>query len=237
MDDTLSRIESYLAAEMSETERIGFAERLAKEPELQAQLTQYQDSRALLEQAVSLRLKKQMQQMQRPEAKVQSLASPWLKWGSLAASIVVLLAAGLWWTGRSASSYNDYFEPYALASSLRGDESKTPMWQEAYERQDYPLANRLLNGIPPSVSNWVEAQFFLGNIALIEARPTEAVAYFKNVIKLKSPRFETAAEWYLVLAYWGKEDLNSARQLAAEILEDEQHPYYDRVKRLIPKLE
>lgn len=237
MEDTLTTIETYLAAEMSEQDRLVFAERLAKEPDLQAQFTQYQDSRALLEQAVSLRLKKQMQQMQRPAAKVKPLANPWVRWSSLAASIVLLLAAGFWWTNRSANSYDDYFEAYALVNGLRGTENMADRWQEAYQRQDYPLAKGVLSQIKEHEAVWVEAQFYLGNIALAEAKPQEGIKPLQAVVDAQSVRYQTSAEWYLLLAFWGSEDFSSVEDLAKAILSDEQHPYYDRVKRLMQNLD
>ncbi|MEL7531675.1 MAG: hypothetical protein AAFN10_10225 [Bacteroidota bacterium] len=243
MADTIASIEAYLAGNMTEEEHLAFAERLSHEPELQAKLAQFKQSQAVLEQAVSMRLKRQMQQMQRSTVRqeksisqkqgkqVKPLRLQWLRWGAVAALACLVLLAGIWWSNPS-SSYQDYFEPYALASGLRGEANAQAAWQAAYQQKDYEQARALLAEIAHDETAWVEAQLYLGNIALAQQDPAAAIAPLNAVIEVQSVRFQSSAEWYLLLAYWGKGDKRSAKQLSQKIASNPQHPYHDKVMQL-----
>ncbi|MEM6348085.1 MAG: hypothetical protein AAF927_29615 [Bacteroidota bacterium] len=243
MADTIALIEAYLAGTMTEEEQSAFAERLSQEVELQAQMQQYQQGQAILEEAVSLRLKRQMQQMQRPsideisklrpkqQAVLKPLRSQWLAWGVAAALAFLVLAAGIWWNNRSLG-YQDYFEPYALASGLRGADPADQSWEYAYQQKAYEQAKAILTQIAQDEADWVEAQLYLGNIALAQHKPAEAIKPLQAVIELQSVRFQSTAEWYLLLAYWGQGDKRSAQQLAQKIAQNPQHPYLSKLKQI-----
>ncbi|MEL6593465.1 MAG: hypothetical protein AAFQ87_15065 [Bacteroidota bacterium] len=236
-EEELSLIEAYLEDRLPEGERLAFAQRLEQDAELQMRLDQVVQSKSLLEQALSMQLKQQMQQMQRPEpnAKIrletQNRRLISLRWVGIAASILVLFALGWWARPSVKSTYQDVFEPYPLSQSLRGDEGniEASRWKQAYEDGQYQEAERSLKGLSPDAPEWIEAQLYLANTRLANNRPAEAIDPLEALLEKGSIRYARTAEWYLLLAYWGAGESEKAQNLRQKILAEGSHPYHEKV--------
>lgn len=239
-EEELSLIEAYLENRLQEGERLAFAQRLEQDTKLQAKLAQVIQSKTLLEQALSLQLKQQMQQMQRPTSDAKLRQSPQarrlisLRWIGIAASVLILFALG-WWARPSVNNtYQDVFEPYPLSQNLRGEEANVDasVWKLAYENGEYEAAERSLKGLSPDEPEWIEAQLYLANIRLAENRPAEAIDPLEALLEKGSIRYERTAEWYLLLAYWGVGKEEKAENLKQRILGQASHPYREKVLQL-----
>ncbi len=163
------------------------------------------------------------------KGKVRSLSIVY----SVAASIVVLVVAGIYFysfnTPDYQSLYAENFTPYEDMILARGeegiaDEELLSEGMTAYNEQQYDLA---INKLSDYLSNNPEkygVAFYIGLAQLELNNIEEAIANFK--IAQKDPLFLQQAQWYQALSYLKSEQLDQAKNIL-QLVED-QNSHYKR---------
>ena len=231
----MNRLEQYLDDRLSETEKVGLEEELARNPALKTQLEQLGSARQVLEILGSWEWKAKLQNLQ--PGGTNRVRAFW-RYSSIAAAAVILLGifGWFWWGGETYSSqvqFADLYEVYP-APTLRGEEKlKNDPWSEgvnAYVRGDLGLAAQKMALVEPGSTRYIEASFYQGVASLGTEKPKEAISALQKVVEAEDTRFSQAANWYLLLAYWQSGDDDKASQTAQLILENPDHPYQAKAK-------
>jgi tetratricopeptide (TPR) repeat protein len=190
-----------------------------------------------------------------PSAIVQPIASrakvrrlPLNRILAIAASIVVLLVAGIWLIGGEddpatlESLYTEYGAPYRTTLTARGT-NLTTLEQAAflaYDQQQYGEAFRLFLDLLKERPQEHFYTFYAGSSALAAGRPLEAVPFFQQLIEQSDHLLVEQSQWYLAMSYLKAADTDiSQLTKAVKLLEKFQphHYKYAEAKALLVEIQ
>lgn len=197
------------------------------------------DLKAALRQQERERLKLELQEIEnqgtKKPAKIRRLY--WIG-GISAAAAVALLLIYIGLLPRFAPSpgdlFSQYFEPMPniLASVDRSQSNTTP--DTAKQGNDISFGNGAPSATQEEEISLIE-DFYEANDLLSENRAAEAIPLLIPLAGQASD-FGQAANWYLALAYLQTLDLDKAKQLFQQMIDDEKHPYHKESKAILKVL-
>ncbi|MBC6994778.1 hypothetical protein QWY85_07005 [Neolewinella lacunae] len=180
----------------------------------------------------------------------QTRVRPLSRWWTAAAAVLLLVAAGLWYTSQGTGptpeeAYAQAFTPYAneLSGRSMGDTPETPERSAdleaallAYDRRDYAAAATFfadyLNTAPaPAPANATAARLYYGISLLAAGNATTADTILAPLES--DPRYGPPARWYRALALLRKGDLPAARLALESIINSAESPFRSRAESLL----
>ncbi len=162
-----------------------------------------------------------------------------------AAAIVAIVIATVFITQyfpsehTSAALMNDYFEPYPAYNTFRGDVTTEDLIESAfsnYELKKYKAAEsdfaQLTAGDPSNMA----FIFYQANALLAQNNFDGAQQLFTQVVESRNDLFSDQAKWYMVLSVLGGEDVESAKSILNEIVDDPNSSYKQKATELLGRL-
>jgi tetratricopeptide (TPR) repeat protein len=229
-EDYFNLISDYSEGLLDENGRKDFERQLQADQKLMKHYEKYQEAQKLLELQAGQFIKQKLKALT-PEAK-QSKVIPISRYIVGVAAVVILLVLFIGWGGmRNQYSNESLLEVYAEAypaDPVRGEQTQRQIWENAslaYTNEEYQEAIRLFSAVQPDNARFIEAQFLVGNAAVMRGEYDLAISALEKVLAAEDKRFAKPAEWYLVLAHLGKGDEVRSREIAKKIFDGKNHPY------------
>lgn len=219
-------LESYLAGDINADQVFDKEGNALSKESLELAIKEYHDTVIHLEGAA---LKLQLMEMQSKMPAI-SQKNRFKIWYAAAATVLVLITAGLLWQNANGSpSFEDYFTPFDQLVGFRGDTANSLADAiEAYSRENYAKAFDLLNEVSAAELN-DDLKFYLGVSALGSEHVTEAIGVFEGLGTDKTNKYYQQTRWYLALSYWRNDRLIDAiEQLRA--IENGQFKYEEALE-------
>ncbi|MEM6396878.1 MAG: hypothetical protein AAF741_11075 [Bacteroidota bacterium] len=240
-------IDRYLLGEMSEVERTMFMDRMKTDRELAEQLADTQLAMEIIDVAEDAALKEHLKTldktvftqtadsgstlkvvrseatMEASQAKVVPM-NPMRRYLSIAATVLLVLAAGWFLLQPSSLSNQDLFAenfaPFPNQEVLdRGEQDDRQSAYYAYQSKDYEQAYELLIALPEDNGN----QFFAAQAALATDRATKAKELLAPLAADADFALQQESEWHLALAHLQLDEREAAQAILREISRDNNH--------------
>lgn len=243
-------IDRHLSGQLNREEAAEFDRRrtdpvfagLVEETEIAVAAVRYDGDRQL--KAMLQAEEERLRQPQAPQGVVRTLPSARRRWLGLAATILLLLALGLWWTytGPAAAPPNylaDYFEPFpnraVNITKSANEASRRERAYAAYQIGDYATVIAELSVVLQDSSVAVD-QFYLANALLATGQAARALPLFERLAD--DPRFPLAPQsrWYQALALLELGRTDEARELLRKISADTRAFQRERAEELLRKI-
>lgn len=246
-------IENYLTDNLSSSERKGFEERMASDPELRAEVQFYQEASEAISEKDVIALEDELSVI----IKGKKDAIPNLqirRWMAIAASVLLVLGVGGWilyqsFDGQPTAdtlyqSYlklpNDLEESYSFrASNVPHKKDQLPFGRnffESYRSGQYQMAlDQLasLNQDDLAPKDRGTFYYYKGITHLQLDQPHAALSAFNQV---NSGLYTENAEWYRVLCLLKTEGSTNNTKVALENLATKNHPRKTDAQRILSKL-
>lgn len=242
MDDkthTFEQIAAYLADELDQETRQAFEQQM----ETDASLTEAVNQQRTTHQAVDLYA--QLQTKARVEALHQQLkerqASPYRSWLAIAASVALLIVAGLtYWYNLNqystetlvADQLSAYPDRITTMSSTSDEQVAVAM--AAYNTGNFAEAADLFAALPAEANPQDLLQLYQGIALLYTDRPQQALERLQHLAP-DSP-YQEAARWYQALALLALDREMEVRTLLQEIVAEGAYPS-DQAEELLKDLD
>jgi len=176
---------------------------------------------------------------QQKKAKVKSLFSQRIAL-AIAASIALILVAVFIFQDQpdGQALYASHYQPFSV-KNIRGENSERLKVKiaEAYNLGNYeatkPYIIAYLQEGPDSADRY---ELILANCHLNLNETTQAIQLLTKVVKQEDINYRQDAQWYLALAHLKADDLSNAQQVLQLILQNENHLYYNKAKKLLAEL-
>jgi hypothetical protein len=225
------RIEAYLRQTMSEGERLQFEKEMAgndafrKEVEIERELMLAVEAGAM---------KSRMEKIHRRLFQTPNKTM----WIAIAASIILLVAVGIWLISRPDPVDRLYAESFTVDPGLPVPMSATDdyLFYDAmvdYKKGKYDLAESKWSTLLIESPVNDTLLYYIGMCNVNDGNHDKAIPYLQKVIQLGSIAFRGKSEWYLALCYLRLEDFEGLDKLAKESESD----YSKRIRQLIKDLE
>lgn len=161
-------------------------------------------------------------------------------WAAIAATIALLLAAGLWWFWPSPSPqqwYADYYQAYELQWSQRSQTDKTlAQIAQLYQDKAYAAALPRFQALLAEQPNQPQLQIAAGICLLELNQPQAALPYFEAIRQSNDLLLKDQATWYAALAHLKLEDLPRTRSLLQSLTTDPSADHHTEAQTLLKKL-
>lgn len=221
--DNIEEIEKYVHGRLSEAEAYAFEQRLAIDTDLSEELESYRMAMKSVEHdAVRQKLDQFHQELKTPE---RSSVNIWKYLTGFAATVIVFLSAGYWYTNQavdSAGMVDRYFVPYENIVNVRdGAKSDLSQAMTLYSSGKYREALAAFDESALSEEHLVIRQFYSGVSHLALGQSAEAISALST---LRNSEFSQQARWYLALSYLQKGDLALTKSTLLQI-EASQYQY------------
>ncbi|MEM1319364.1 MAG: tetratricopeptide repeat protein [Bacteroidota bacterium] len=229
-DNDLLLIEDYLDDQLSGVQRQQFEQRLAKEPELAAELKIYRKMNQHLETQVKVNKQKEWKALLAEERGKQQSAPParlrrMYYIASAAAAVLLLVAFFFLLPGPSNPDLAEAYwgESAAFFSTLteRGEAPSSPDNSQAYqlfEQGQYKSALEALRQAGPLS----EVDLLLQGAAHFQLQQSdEAIRLFQQLLDDPNTLSKDEARWCLALAYLQKDQVAQARPLLQQIIDQQ----------------
>ncbi len=246
MSERIERIEKYLLGEMPEQEKESFELELQSDPQLQEEVARMHIIGAALEVSIEDELRKQLKKLEAryveseskiPQVKIRNLYARL----AVAASMFIIISAGLWYMFRGGTSDIEQFSERHYMDydykQVRGEFSESDF---PYEFSDNDFDKK-------EASEWLvkwlevhpsddEASFMLADILKDLGRIGEAKEQLGKIMAQNSIRWGEKAEWNYVLLSAGDHWNDPAESTLQKILNDPSHSYHIKAKELAAML-
>ena len=158
---------------------------------------------------------------------------------AIAASLTLLIAAGLWVVNNSGDSPDDLYASYytkvpGISESIR---STDPTQQSTYDKaiadyntQDYDDALNGLNAV-----NEPEALFYKGIIQMELRNYDSAIESLREYIKVSGVNGDYPAHYYIGLCYLKLDEIDNSKASLREVKQSNTE-YYSKAQDLLDKL-
>ncbi|MEO1049400.1 MAG: hypothetical protein AAFX87_02175 [Bacteroidota bacterium] len=212
----IEQIEKYLEGKLTKAEQIAFEEELSVNAELKEELEAME---RVVDSLKDYALKSELQefhQLHFGKKRRFSLRNPYFLSGIAASFILILISVYLIYFSSvsSAELYGTYFEPYPNLVTTRGDNfdvfSKA---MQNYSAGRYEEALIFFKRVATEDVFYQDKLFYAG-VSHMAIQQYDSAIFFLNEVKHDADnRFKGHANWYLGLAYLGKNECQSARDL------------------------
>lgn len=235
-DDNHNRIEDYLDGLLDEKDRAVLENSFVGDNQLMEDLKLSEYAREVTQLAGRQHLKSQFNDFEEELVSKQRKARVvGMRWLAIAASFLVLVSAGFWFLNREATSpaelFAANFEVYRPPVNIRGgDENAQVIWEQAkaaYANGDFEKAAKgFEEAIEKNAQVAYLSQFYLG-ISLLANHSSDsqkAIAAFDEVLNLDND-YREQAMWYKGLALLNLNDVESAKSIFKEIVDNQWFNY------------
>lgn len=232
--DQLEQIERFLDGEISKDTLAEALSDLSPEA-LEVEIATIRDMRTAIE-AAGLRdqLTAVLPKVTPKPAKVRRLVS-WRQRLAIAASVLVLILAYVFWPGSSDGgglyAQYEYIDPGVPVLMSQSDDHAMYDALTYYSEEDYATAISKLAALQQQGLNNDTIAFYLGASYLYERQAEAALLSLADLTMEEGP-FQARAEWLSVLAALQQEDIDEVRSLVSPIIADEAHPFHTNAKQL-----
>ena len=234
-------IEAYFSNRLSPDEQKELEDLLSKDKKLKSEFDFQVEVREAIRNKHHRELKDKFRRLDKESGSNKSF-----KWLAAAASIIILLGLG-WFYGIYSTQtdynalYTAHFEVYpnvvAPVERSQSDESSDLVQQafSRYENGEFEEAYTSFEKLQET-EGYEYAVFYAAVSRMASGNYDEAIGYFKSAENWKNPEFEHASKWYLALAYFKKEDKNTALHYLRE-LQKSDNSFRQEAADLIEELE
>ena len=232
--DQLEQIERFLDGEISKDTLAEALSDLSPEA-LETEIAAMRDMRTAVE-AAGLRdqLTAVLPKVAPKPAKVRRLVS-WRQGLAIAASVLVLIIAYVFWPGSSENgglyAQYEYIDPGLPVLMSQSEQHAMYDALTYYSEEDYATAISKLSALQTQGINNDTISYYLGASYLYEKQASTAMENLAALTTEAGP-FRARAEWLTLLAALQQEDLEQVRNLLPSILADETHPFHNKAQQL-----
>lgn len=231
-------IANYVLNKLSDNEKIEFERLMETDADFKEQVAFETKLKRSLFVSEHQKLKGQLQNIERTNSPKNRNTG----WYWIAASIVVLLSIGAFWTFSSPSNDALFERYYQVASNtsypiVRSNDTAPDVMTKAYiayESQDYQNAQTLFSEAYNETSA-SELLFYNGMSQLESGNLSDAIETLKKHQTFKDTLLEKS-QWYLVLAYLKSDNLAEAKTLLNSITANASSYRYAEAKELLSEL-
>ncbi len=246
MENQLYRtIELYLRRQMPPDERRAFKAKIATDPELAAEVSFYEALLLPHDEQVKSKWRTQDESLLQPETQAPPLLFILRPQWAVAASLALLLAAGVWYTFiyspplNSDTVFQENYEGYKY-SGILGAGSSAPedsVWQttlSAYRAGRFEEAIRTAGQLSNSAKYAAEAELLTGAAYLENGQIEEAIRAFAQVDA--PPALRRKAQFFTAMAHLKAKNTGQAKTLFNTIATDEDSPYRGKADTILGEL-
>lgn len=241
------RIERFLNQELTAAERVRFAADLATDPTLRRRLALHRElAETLAGNPDEERFRQALRDVDagfRPPRGPWGTAPPWRRWGAIAAALLLLIVAAIYFVGpwapiEPAVLAQTEFSPYPIDVFRTGDPALRPPEEvlAAYRDGRYATAAERIAALP----GYADADYwrFYRAVALLgDGRGDEAIPLLFALKREQSlPGLSEAIDWYLALAYLTAGQMGEASVLLTQIADSPDHYQRAAARRLLRRL-
>lgn len=230
-------IAKYFQGQLTAEEKIQFDELMNSNPEFREQVIFEQKLKKSLFQQEHSNLKNQLKSIENTLAPKKNKT----KWYLIAASIVVFISFGLFWTFNSKSPEKLFDTYYTVASNtshpIVRDNSVSDALTKAfmaYESEQYSEAQTLFSHLYNTSQN--SELLFYEAICYLEMDKTQLAVETFLKHKAFNDRLASKSNWYLALTYLKMENVELARKTLEEIVSNNSNYRFKEAKELLSKL-
>lgn len=222
------KVEKYARGKLSSEEKAVFEKRLETDEKLMEELTAYRKNELVIKAAARQKIRQEVSTAYVEKNKNYRIFT--MHRMAIAASFLILLAAGLWWSNQNNKTpdklYSEYFEIPAPPSVRNGNTAVNPKWKtaiDAYAENHFstaiPIFEELL--LDEDFNQKGTIKLLLGASFLKEEKYEEAL-YILNQIN-PSSTFIQDAEWYRALALLKMGNKKDAKKAFEHIVKQKRH--------------
>ena len=248
-DDTLfTRIEAYLAEQMTKEEQLAFEKEIESDASLAEEVNLQRDTHAILNLNNQVAWKEKLKVLDAKietemvsEKKVQRIPL-WSRTYMRAAAVILLLITSGYFFIRS--SYNDQhligqaFDPYPDILTVKGGEDTEDILPQAmavYNQKNYQTAIPMFQQLLSDKLHEEDVRFYLANALMATNQPAEALPLLDETVSLNT-KYNEVAPWLAALACLQAEITDACMQRLEAIANSESF-YAAQAKDLLSKLD
>ncbi|MCB0688542.1 MAG: hypothetical protein KDC53_18510 [Saprospiraceae bacterium] len=140
----------------------------------------------------------------------------------MAASVIVLLGIFLIWKPTSSKSpqqlYTDFFRPYPMVLSQRGDAEGTERLVQAYEQNNWIVVEQELGNLDPDLIPSPLLDLYWTISLLQQDKTDKAIRLLEKYRKQPvNDLYQQTLEWYLAMAYLQMGNSSDAKSVLTEL--------------------
>lgn len=232
-------MDQYLTGQLSGQERKTFEQELQTNMEFAKEYKMYQTIAGGVKAHGDRTLKVTLQNMhtdmlrQGSKPKIRSIGYRY----AIAASILMVLALGVWYLSQPVASDNlfaEYYAPYETSLANRDvTENKWVLAENAYLEKDYLSAKSQLEQLLASGESTPQLILALGICHLELDETSLAIEQFNVLINNKDPFLYDQAVWYTALSHLKNASPENALPLLEELRNDPNADQHDSAVRLL----
>ncbi|MEM0997901.1 MAG: tetratricopeptide repeat protein [Bacteroidota bacterium] len=226
---TYETIERYLRGELPENEQRAFAERLATEPALAAEVDLHRQLDAAIgdsetmeffaaAQASEARYFSETASESAPETSDSVRRPRWRTVYTIAAAVLILAVVGVFTLQNLGESspealYQEYFTVYSGAEWRSGSpvlETELKAAFSVYQAQDYAAAQTAFAALEAKSPDNATVRFYHAMSAMANRDIATALPRLRGLSTTSGHTFRSQAQWYLALAYLNQNQPESA---------------------------
>jgi hypothetical protein len=231
--DLLERIEAYLDGRI-DRETLEQSATAAGATDLDREIEWLRDSRTAIEAAG---LREQLRHtLPATAAPTVRRLRPSRTLLAIAASLLVLVVAALWWLNQPATpalyAEYEYIDPGLPVLMSQSEDYELYDALTYYGEGNYAVAAEKLRGLTGSPADSDTLRFYLGASLLYQGRPEAAQTEFERILAAPDAEFKPRAQWLSVLAALRREDYATARRRLTPILSTPGHPFAEAARNL-----
>jgi len=251
------RIEQYIAGKLSGPALQAFEKEMQEDSDFAKEVALQKEVFEALSEGDLVAFRAQLESIRDRRRNVpgrNGINFSFLRIGSLAAAVIVLIAAGFWLfqnheTTSPSELFTAYFEAPAQLYHSPGNErngettardkrhSNLDLWakvEASYELQNYQEALSLLQAAPLEIANDFKSEinYQMGVLLLLNHQPEEAIAHFSKV----ETAHQDQRDWYVALAFLKLGDRPAETKAAFEKIAGSKSPWREKAKEILGKL-
>lgn len=247
MQTNLETIEKYIDGELEGKELLDFENLLSTDPDMKrAYNLSMEINQSILEDDI-MALRETMEYMYKDESMVKRIPSVFTKrrlYYAAASTALLIAAGGL--VQRLVNPeldnnavYNKYYTPYDVTVTYRSGNTEVDRILinalEHYEERDYETALALFEEVLEARQNDMAVNLYSGISYMEEEKYQKATNSFNHIITNKDNLFIEQAKWYLSMCYVKTENVEKAKLVLNEIIEEDSY-YKGQAKKVLKDL-
>ncbi len=223
------KIEAYVEGKMSTSEQQDFELALKSDSELQSEYDAYLATQKAMQILAMDEIKFESAE-QSSASKTLLFKLPKRTW-AIAASLVFLIGAGMFWYGNTFYNNAVIVQNYIQEpnfSSVRGEGSSElyKIASDSYYRGNYARVRELLEPLPPNVPGYLDFRILLGHNFIKSNHPKAAIDVFNSIATYGENTWKENAEWHRILGNIQAGNDLQAIHFLDEIIQNETHSYH-----------